>query len=140
MKKVYSARDALEARLVVGHLADHGIDAIVQGEELWSARGELPLTPDTAPSVWVVEEADVDEAIRLILEKQGPANPATCVTCGHDLQGLAEPRCPECGRPFRRVTSWQCRNCGERLESTFSHCWKCGTVRPQDPPDVTACE
>ena len=24
-----------------------------------------------------------------------------CQTCGYDLRGLPEPRCPECGRPFR---------------------------------------
>lgn len=23
-----------------------------------------------------------------------------CVTCGYDLRGQREPRCPECGRPF----------------------------------------
>jgi DNA-directed RNA polymerase subunit RPC12/RpoP len=132
MTKIYSARDPSDAHLVVAILDSHGIVAIVQGESLWAARGGLPVSPDSAPSVWVADDAAAERARRIIATEHGPANPTHCLNCGYDLRGLPEPRCPECGEPFTRIGAtrpWTCPNCGERCEGQFTQCWKCGTER-----------
>jgi hypothetical protein len=38
----------------------------IQGEFLWSARGELPITPETCPSVWIVDDADYEKALQIL--------------------------------------------------------------------------
>jgi len=68
MKQVFVARNPAEAHLVKGFLETRGIHAEVRGEALWGTRGETPLTPDTLPSVWVLDEHQVPEAMRAIKE------------------------------------------------------------------------
>ena len=83
-------------------LENNGIPAIVQGEDLWAARGDLPLGPRGAPSV-CVDENDAAAARALIEEreqKQPPAGP-----------------------------TWTCAGCGQRVGGRFTHCWKCGRER-----------
>ncbi len=133
MKKVFSADNPLEARLVAGMLEEHGIAAVIQGEALWSARGELPLTPESAPSVWVADDEAACRARELIQARDAPLNPPHCLDCGYDLRDLPDPRCPECGRPFRQAHSRKCPSCGERCEGPFTHCWNCGS--PIAPPE-----
>ncbi len=130
MKKVYTAGDPLGARLALGLLEENGIEAVIQGETLWSARGELPLTSDSAPSIWVVRDDDAQRARELILSKERDRNPERCANCGYLLRGLSESRCPECGKPFRRTgPDWTCGQCGEGVEDQFTHCWNCGVSR-----------
>jgi len=125
MIKVYSAETALETNLVRGLLEQNGIKAIVQGEQLLSARGELPFTPDVSPSVWVRKE-DGPAAFSLIEENYNRSvNPTTCKQCGYDLRGSPGPACPECGRPFTKSPSWVCPACGESIEGQFTACWNC---------------
>jgi hypothetical protein len=131
MKKVYSADNPLLAQLVLGLLQQNGIPAVIQGDALWSARGELPFTPDSAPSVWVTQDEDADRALTLIQANLAPANPLNCANCGYNLYGLITPRCPECGTPFRMLQSWACPACGRTIEGQFTECWKCGTSRPE---------
>jgi predicted amidophosphoribosyltransferase len=128
MKKVYSARDPTEAHLVRGFLEARGIEAIVQGEALWAGRGELPLTPDTCPSVWVVHDTDAEHAQELLAARRVRAEAGTCPNCGYDLRGLPQPRCPECGLEFFRPTTWQCPTCGEVIEEQFTACWHCAAL------------
>lgn len=133
MIEVFSARDPDEAHLVKALLEEHGIIAIVQGEALWSARGGLPLGPASAPALWVPDDGDAPRARHVIATLYGPPNPTHCASCGYDLQGLPEPRCPECGQPFRRVgpsSPWRCAQCGEEREGQFTQCWRCGAARP----------
>lgn len=125
MKQVASTLNPLHARLLVAILEDQGIQAIIQGESLWSARGELPLTPESSPSVWVIRDEDAESAIALIARHDGRINPTTCESCGYDLRGLSEARCPECGTPFRVEADWTCGKCEELNPSQFSHCWNC---------------
>jgi hypothetical protein len=40
----------------------------VKGEALWSVRGEVPITPETCPSVWVIEDPDYERAIEVLSE------------------------------------------------------------------------
>jgi hypothetical protein len=68
MKQVFVARNPAEAHLVKGLLESRGIQAEVRGEALWGTRGEAPLTPDTQPTVWVLDDLQVPEAARIVKE------------------------------------------------------------------------
>lgn len=103
MIQVYSALHPTEAHMVKGLLEADGIECVVRGEILFAARGELPLTPDTAPSVWIKEAAQLQAARRVVRLYEDRNN---------DLPGDGE--------------HWQCESCGEIHEGQFTHCWKCG--------------
>jgi len=68
MKQVFVARDPVEAHLVKGMLEARGIGVEIRGEALWGTRGETPLAADTLPSVWVLDDLQVPEAVRIIKE------------------------------------------------------------------------
>lgn len=108
MLKVYSARHPAEAHLLKGILAAYGIACEVRGEALFSVRGEVPLTPDTAPSVWIFDDSEFDEA-RTILQEYETAN----IPNGSD------------------EAAWVCKYCGEDSEGQFAICWNCGKPRLQ---------
>ena len=103
MIRVYTAADPADAQLVCNLLNANGMKAVVQGENLWGARGALPLVPSTAPSVWV-NEADVDKARTLIAEYEA--------------------------RPKEHPPPWECPKCAEKVAGQLTACWKCGTKRP----------
>jgi Putative prokaryotic signal transducing protein len=107
MKKVYVATNPINAHLLKGILEGENIEAIVQGEFLWGARGEISITPETSPSVWVVDDADYDHAIELINTFQTGDNDGNL-----------------------DIIEWKCSKCGEANEGQFSECWQCGTSRP----------
>jgi predicted RNA-binding Zn-ribbon protein involved in translation (DUF1610 family) len=135
MKCVYLARDVPSAELVCSALVSAGIPATVMGAELSTVSGGIPFTA-AYPQV-CVDEASVEEAIRVIRESGVESQPDHCIGCGYDLQGLSSLRCPECGLPFWRRTpdqsaaSWACPGCGEQIEGQFDACWKCGGARPK---------
>lgn len=106
MRQVYSAAHPTEAHIVKGLLEAKGIEAVVKGEILFGARGELPITPETAPSVWIVEENRYELAREVVRQYE-----------------LANTGRVQAGR------IWECSSCGEKLEGQFSHCWKCGNSR-----------
>lgn len=144
LKQVASASNPLHARLLVGILEDQGIEAIIQGENLFYTRGELPFTPDSAPSVWVVQDDQAPRAMDLLARHDGGVNPAKCRQCGYELRGLTEARCPECGTPFRVSGEWTCAGCGETSPTQFTHCWSCGAaqeegvmIAPHSPRTIT---
>ena len=99
MKQVFVAKHPTEVHLVMGLLQAKGIEAEV--------RGEVALTPDTLPSVWVLDEAQVGDAPAFIkrYEEGAPAK---------DLGGA----------------SWRCASRGESQEPQFTECWHCGASRP----------
>jgi hypothetical protein len=68
MKQVFVARNPAEAHLVKGLLESRGIRAEVQGEALFGTRGETPLTPDTLPSVWILDDHQAAEAAGIVEE------------------------------------------------------------------------
>ena len=103
MIRVYTAAGPADAHLVCNLLNDRGVKAVVQGENLWGARGALPLVPTTAPSVWV-DEPDVEEARALVAEYES--------------------------HPKQQAPRWECPGCGEQIEEQFSECWKCRAKRP----------
>jgi len=104
MIRLYTAADPLQAHILRGALETAGIAAEVRGDYLFSTRGESPVTPDTAPAVWILNEADL-EAAREIVARMDAKTP--------DSTG----------------ETWQCR-CGEAIEAAFDQCWSCGAPRP----------
>jgi hypothetical protein len=108
MTRVFVAQHPAEAHLVRGLLEADGIPAEVHGESLFGARGEAPATPDTLPSVWVVDDADAPKAAAFLAD------------FGRQKMHGIEP------------ASWRCSNCGETVEGQFTDCWRCGAVRPTE--------
>lgn len=109
MKQVYVAKNPLEAHFVKGLLEAEGIEAFVRGEYLFGARGEVPVTPETCPSVWIVDDDLIEKAEQL----------AAAYSRGK----------PPAGAKSR---AWRCAQCGEWLEPQFTECWRCGTARPKE--------
>jgi len=107
MKRVYVARNPTDAHLLKGILEAEEIPAIVRGEELFGARGEAPLTADTCPSVWVLDDELFERAREL----------AALYSSGEAPKGIRGP-------------TWRCPSCAETLEPQFTECWQCGTPRP----------
>ena len=106
MKQVYVARNPADAHLLKGILEGENIQAVVRGEFLWGARGEVPITPETCPSVWVIDDADYERAVELI---EGFRSEETMGDLGKK--------------------EWKCNQCGESNEGQFTECWQCGTPR-----------
>jgi len=98
MTLIYRASDLLNAHVVAGLLKTNGIDCEVRGESLVGAIGELPLTDDVLPSVWLRDASQMQLALRLIERFEAPPNLAT---------------------------QWNCESRGEINEANFDICWKC---------------
>ena len=105
MKRVYIAKDPTDAHLLMGLLEGANIEAVVRGEFLYGVRGEVPITEDTCPSVWIVNDSDYDQASGLVSAFREGAPPI-----------------PE------ETGVWHCR-CGEENENRFTECWRCGRSR-----------
>jgi hypothetical protein len=105
MQRIYGARDSAEAEFVRSLIEAEEIPAVVQGSVLDAARGDIPFSQASLPSVWVNED-DVERAAEIVDEfrRGGPA--------------VTQPQ-----------VSWVCPNCGETLEGQFTTCWKCGTAK-----------
>jgi Putative prokaryotic signal transducing protein len=102
MHRIYSNPDPAMAHLVQHALEREGIEAVVRGDRLGAAVGEVPWT-DAWAEVWVGDEARLEEARTIVTEATTP----------------------------QAVTSWTCPGCGEQVEGTFGSCWQCGTLRPE---------
>lgn len=105
MKQLHAARHAVEAHLIRGFLASHGIAAEVRGEYLTSGWGELPVD---VCSVWITDDAEFGRANELLVDF---------------LSGTL-------ARKFSGAR-WTCPECGEALEGQFTACWSCGTARAE---------
>jgi hypothetical protein len=109
MKKVYIAKHPTEAHLIKGLLESYSISCEVRGESLFGVRGELPITTDTFPSVWIHDDEDFEKARAIV----------------NDYDKGDKDHVP-------KRSSWKCQKCGEVLEPQFTECWNCGTERPHD--------
>ena len=102
MVQVYSATHPTEAHYVKGLLESQGIPCEVRGESLFGARGELPITTETAPSIWVFDDSKFIEARAVIKEYENLKN----------INISEQPK-------------WKCESCKEESEAQFSECWNC---------------
>ena len=103
MKRVFTSADSAEVGLLKNVLQKSGIRCVENNEQMAQV---IPSAPFQA-ELWVEDEADYPAAIALLEEWQHPTN-----TTGAE---------------------WTCSRCGEKLESQFSKCWKCGTRRDACP-------
>jgi len=104
MKQVYEASDLVNAQMLKDYLVSFGIEAIVKGELLVGAIGEIPA--DSYPTVWIVNENDLEKAKLRIknFESQAPDD-----------------------QMYNSV--WKCMDCDELIDAQFTQCWKCGSER-----------
>lgn len=107
MLKVFIAEHQAQAHLVEDLLRSNGIEAHVIGESLLNTIPGASVIPGTSPEVWILNPEQIESAMDLVRR----------FSKGEPL--------PEALGPM-----WPCPTCGERLESQFSECWKCGTTKP----------
>jgi hypothetical protein len=103
VQRIFVARNLSEAHIVSGMLNAAGIAAQVRGHYLAGGYGELPITSDTLPSVWIDDDQQAAIARGVIDEYERP--------------GAA------------RAAAWRCGQCGETHQGQFTACWKCGRER-----------
>jgi hypothetical protein len=101
MRRLYEARDRIEAQFLLDFLDRHLIAATVLGDFLAGAAGELPA--NVYPAVWVLDDEDLPRARELLdrFLQEGAASSA----------------------------AWICPACGESVEAGFDLCWNCGHPR-----------
>lgn len=107
MKQIYIAANSLDAQMLKDYLESTGIQAIIKGDYLTGAVGEIPA--NTFPTVWVVDEEDEVRAKKLVanFESEHPSDQI-------------------------HITHWHCPQCKELIEPQFTQCWHCGYQRGSD--------
>ena len=103
MRRFYEASDRFEAQRLVDYLQDHDIPAVILGDFLSCAAGDLPA--NIFPNVWLVEDLHWQRANAL-------------------LEGFLRPADDD-------AAGWICRVCGEKVEGVFEVCWNCGNHRSE---------
>lgn len=94
-------------------LESEGIACVVKNRDLSVAAGEVPPI-ETWPSLWVVDDARADEALRLV------------ETVMRD-EAVGDP--------------WMCPHCGAEVDGHFAACWSCSRVAaPVGPGDPVVAE
>lgn len=107
--KLHASRAVHELHMLRDMLQESGIRAVVLGETLALGRGELPMTSDTLPAVWVGE---VDAQRALTIAREFEARSKQHATA-----------------PASGAGEWTCPACGESIEGQFTDCWNCGATR-----------
>jgi len=102
MRRFYEASDRIEAQRLVDYLQDYDIPAVILGDYLSGAAGDLPV--NIFPTVWLVEDVHWLRANAL-------------------LEGFLV--------PADQALNWICPDCGEKVEGVFEVCWNCGSHRPE---------
>lgn len=105
MKRVHTALDLPEARLLADTLTRAGIPARVFNEFAQGAMGDIPFQ-DSRPEVWVLEDRDQARAEQLLTDLRAR------------VAAMPERACPACG---------------EVNPGSFELCWRCATLLPGTP-------
>lgn len=120
MRKVFEHPASHEVGLCESILKSHGIEVEVRNLNSSTLSGEVPFASAYA-ELWVVNDEDYEEAIRLLREyRSTPAGGSSA--------------------------DWECRNCRETVPGSFALCWNCQAPRgadesslmPDSPRDVRA--
>ncbi|MCI5124868.1 MAG: DUF2007 domain-containing protein [Candidatus Electrothrix sp. AR5] len=106
MIKIYIAQHVAEAYYVKGLVESQEIACELTNENLSSLRGELPLTAETAPTLWIHDASQFDTARAIIAEYEEAIR-----------------------RKSTDAANWVCKVCGEKSEEQFTECWNCLTSR-----------
>ena len=106
--RLYSSGNPVDVYLLREELIAEGIPAVVIGESLGAARGDLPMTGDTLPGVWVGKR-QIERAMEI----------ATRYDQQRRERLAAEQDLPP----------WTCEECGEEVEGAFEVCWNCQRER-----------
>ncbi len=106
--EVYVAHDASDAAMALAMLGAEGIEGRVVGENLQTAAGELGMSYNALPRVWV--PGDQAERARELIRAHERERSA---------QADAAPADP-----------WVCPGCEESVPGDFDLCWSCQTERP----------
>ena len=107
MRKVFENIDFMKVGHYQSILESSGIPTLVKNLATSSFMGDVPFA-EVFPELWVMNEGDYEEAIRLLREHRD-ASPA-------DAQ------------------DWICALCGEEVPKEFGQCWNCQTDRPVPAP------
>jgi hypothetical protein len=91
MKRVYVARTPVEAEFVKGFLEAAGVPVAVRGEHLFTLRGLVPVTEETLPGVWVIEEEDLERAIALLAQLEARSHLRSVEAGESEDASFAEP-------------------------------------------------
>ena len=111
MPVVYSAANPVDAHLCRQFLEEQGIDARVEGEILWQARGDLPPNESTNPTV-SVSSTQFEQARELVEQFEQ-----------EHLQSQSR-------------SSWTCSHCHEENPGSFEVCWNCNTASDSSPVET----
>jgi Putative prokaryotic signal transducing protein len=95
-----SAANLPEAHLLVGLLAQAGIEARVFNEHAQGGLGEIPFT-QAWPEIWLEDERDVALAEKVLAQYECTADhaPRRCTACGEQNPGNFDV-CWQCGAPL----------------------------------------
>jgi hypothetical protein len=96
MKLAYTHENRFLVANAHNILEQHGITTVWKNEYASSAIGEVA-SLDTWPELWVVDDADYDQAVHII------------------STALSAKNAPE----------WVCSNCDEKNDAAFELCWNC---------------
>lgn len=100
MYRLCSAANLPEAHLILGLLAQAGIEARVFNEHAQGGVGEIPFT-QAWPEIWLEDERDVGLAGEVLAQYERATNhaPRRCTSCGEDNPGTFDV-CWKCGKPL----------------------------------------
>ena len=107
--EVYVARDAAHARHALAALAAEQVPGKVVGEHLQTAAGDLGMSFNALPRIWVPGEhaARAQEVLAAFDATYGEG---------------AEDEAPS--------PPWTCAACGEEIDGVYDACWQCQADRP----------
>lgn len=103
MLKLYEAENQFDAQLVLDKLLAADIEAVMKGQFLSGAIGELPTSG--LITVWLVHEEDESKGQVIVEEFES-----------HKRHFSPPQKCPACA---------------ELIEGNFSLCWNCGGELPE---------
>ena len=107
LMRIYTCADGMQAHFLKQLLAQEGIAAVIEGEELSQVAGGLGTLAAMRPRLLVPEEL-----------------------AGRAGEVLAEYEERSRATPVWRSEPWVCPRCGEEVEGQFTMCWACEAERP----------